>query len=79
MVWKGNKTWLLIRRSSYWKSRFWYGRIMLNIICLIMAFSLSIIIGGGNLFYYFLDILKIAFVISTSMALMYFAVADRED
>ena len=44
-----------------------------------MAFSLSFIIGGGNLFYYFLDILKIAFVISTSMALMYFAVADRED
>lgn len=44
-----------------------------------MAFSLSIVIGGGNLFYYFLDILKIVFVISTSMALVYFAIADKED
>jgi len=44
-----------------------------------MAFSFSIVIGGGNLFYYFLDILKIVFVISTSMALVYFAVADIED
>ncbi|HUU78758.1 MAG TPA: hypothetical protein VMX55_10455 [candidate division Zixibacteria bacterium] len=59
MVLKGNKTWSLNQQSSYWKSRLLYGRIVLNIICLIMAFSLSIIIGGGNIFYYFLDILKI--------------------
>ncbi|MHA1364831.1 MAG: hypothetical protein ACTSP5_00265 [Candidatus Heimdallarchaeota archaeon] len=79
MVLKGNKTWFLIQQSSYWKSRILKGRIVLNIICLIMAFSLSIVIGGGNIFYYFLDILKIVFVVSTSMALVYFAIADKED
>jgi len=79
MVLKGNKTWFLIQQSSYWKSLILKGRIVLNIICLIMAFSLSIVIGGGNIFYYFLDILKIVFVVSTSMALVYFAIADKED
>ncbi|HUU76705.1 MAG TPA: hypothetical protein VMX55_00065 [candidate division Zixibacteria bacterium] len=79
MIFKGNKTWLLIRQSSYLKSRFMIARVGLSIISLVLAFYFSMIGGGFNIYYYFLDVLKIVFFYSIGIAAIYFIIGDEED
>ncbi len=79
MTIKNNKTRFLIQKNKYLKSRFWIARIGLSVISLIIAFYYSMIGGGFNIYYYFLDVMKIIFFYTICMALVYFIVADEED
>lgn len=79
MLFKGNNTWFLIQKNAYWKAQFRKLRIGLNIIDLIFVFISAIIVGGGNIYYYFLDVLKIVFIHTSFMSLVYFLVGNQED
>ncbi|RLI68333.1 MAG: hypothetical protein DRP02_02150 [Candidatus Gerdarchaeota archaeon] len=69
---------LIIKQSAYWKKRFIGLRIGLYIAGVVLAFGFSMVIGLFNIFYFFLDILKIAFFYLIFMATAYFIVSDKE-
>lgn len=68
----------IIKQSAYWKKRFIGLRIGLYIAGVALAFAFSMTAGIFNVYYYFLDILKIVFFFSIFMATAYFIVSDKE-
>ncbi len=68
----------IIKQSDYWKKRFLVLRIGLYLACIILAFALSMATGIFNVYYYFLDILKIVIFFSMVMATAYFIAGDKE-
>lgn len=68
----------MIKQSDYWKKRFLALRIGLYLASIILAFPFSMSTGLFNIYYYFLDILKIVIFFSMSLATVYSIVSDRE-
>lgn len=68
----------IIKQSAYWKKRFIGLRIGLYIAGFVLAFVFSMSTGIFNVYYYFLNILKIVFFFSIFMAMAYFIVSDKE-
>ncbi|MGC9778857.1 MAG: hypothetical protein HZR80_06400 [Candidatus Heimdallarchaeota archaeon] len=78
MITSIKRTRFMIKQSNYWKKRFLALRIGLYLAGIILAFAFSMATGIFNVYYYFLDILKIVIFVSIIMATAYFIVGDKE-
>ncbi|MGC9778856.1 MAG: hypothetical protein HZR80_06395 [Candidatus Heimdallarchaeota archaeon] len=78
MITSIKRTRFIIKQSDYWKKRFLALRIGLYITSFVLANVSSMATGHFNVYYYFLDILKIVIFVSIIMATAYFIVGDKE-